>query len=281
MGASAYRGDNHGKRQVRHSRTVDSVRFGLAVRSLRRRRHWTQAELARRAGCSRSAVARVERAEADRFTVRFLERLLAALDARVLVRVLWRGEDLDRLLDADHAALVEKAASMLAATGWVVRLEVTFQVRGERGSIDVLALRPDGRAALVVEVKSVVPDIQAMLAALDRKVRLLPLILRDRGWGAGGEVVSRVVVLSGDRTSRRRIDRHAATFARALPARTVAVRRWLASPSGELSGLWFVSGVTSTGTRHRIGSPRRAASTCTRPSSVTGGQPAAHLTQAR
>ena len=191
---------------------MDSVRFGLAVRSLRRRRRWTQTELAVRVGCSRSAVARVERAEADRFTVRFLERLLASLDARMLIRVLWRGEELDRLLDADHAALVEVTASALAATGWVVQPEVTFQVRGERGSIDVLALHPARRTVLVVEVKSVVPDIQSMLSALDRKVRLAPIIVRERGWGDGTEGVSRVLVLSGDRTSRRRVERHARSY---------------------------------------------------------------------
>src|SRR6185437_8595597 len=141
---------------------MDSVRFGLAVRSRRRRRRWTQTDLAIRVGCSRSAIARVERAEADRFTVRFLDRLLATLDARMLVRMLWRGEELDRLLDADHAALVEKVASMLASTGWTVQVEVTFQVRGERGSIDVLALQPATALAVVVEVKSVVPDLQSM-----------------------------------------------------------------------------------------------------------------------
>ena len=210
-------------------------------------------------GCSRSAVARVERAEADRFTVRFLERLLSTLDARLLVRVLWRGEQLDRLLDADHAALIEKAASMLIATGWIVQLEVTIQVRGERGSIDVLALQPARHVALVVEVKSVVPDVQSMLAALDRMVRLAPVILRDRAWGDGREAISRVVVLAGDRTSRRRVDRHATTFARALPARTVQVKRWLATPSGSLSGLCFVSAVTATGARHRVGARRRRA----------------------
>jgi len=241
---------------------MDSVRFGLAVRSLRRRRRWTQSELAIRVGCSRSAVARVERAEADRFTVRFLERLLATLDARMLVRVLWRGEELDRLLDADHAALVEKVASMLAATGWIVQVEVTFQVRGELGSVDVLALQPARRLVLVVEVKSVVPDLQSMLAALDRKVRLVPVILRDRGWGDGREAVSRVVVLSGDRTSRRRVERHAATFARSLPARTVAVKRWLARPSGEIGGIYFLSRVTATRARHRVGAMRRKAQAC-------------------
>jgi len=153
---------------------------------------------------------------------------------------------------------------MLAAAGWDVHLEVTFQVRGERGSIDVLALQPARRAALVVEVKSVVPDMQSMLASLDRKVRLLPIILRERGWGDGHEAVSQVLFLPGDRTSRRRVERHAATFDRTLPTRTIAVKRWLASPSGEISGIHFLSDVTATGARHRVVAPRGDARACGR-----------------
>ena len=239
---------------------MDTIRFGLSVRALRRRRAWTQAELATRVGCSRSAITRLERGEADRFTVPFLVRVLAALDARIAVRVLWHGEDLDRLLDADHALLVEAVTRLLVTAGWTVHHEVTFQVFGERGSIDVLAVHQRRGSALVVEVKSVVPDVQAMLAALDRKVRLAPRILRDRGLQVGSDVapVSRILVLPADRTSRRRIDRHATTFARALPARTVEVRRWLGSGSAHdqrakaLAGILFVSGVTGAGGRQRI-----------------------------
>jgi transcriptional regulator with XRE-family HTH domain len=83
---------------------MDPVRFGLSIRALRRRRLWTQAELGRRARVSRSAIARIERGEADQFTIRLLTRVASALGARIAIRVLWQGEALDRLLDADHAA---------------------------------------------------------------------------------------------------------------------------------------------------------------------------------
>jgi hypothetical protein len=182
-----------------------------------------------------------------------LTRVLAALDARIQLRVLWHGEELDRLLDAEHAQLVELFSSLLSAAGWATHLEATFQIRGERGSIDILAIHRDTGAVLVVEVKSVVPDLQSMLSSLDRKVRLAPVLLRERGIAGRPDAgVSRLVVLPDDRTARRRVARFESTFAQTLPARTVEVRRWLKAPVGPLAGVVFLSGVTHAGGRQRI-----------------------------
>lgn len=229
---------------------MDPVRFGLSIRALRRRRGWTQRQLATAAETSSSAVSRVERGRADRLSVRALVSLAGALGARVSVRVLWQGEELDRLLDGDHARLVEWVVRRLASEGWTAVPEVTFQIRGERGSIDVLARQPATGHVLVVEVKSVVPDVQATLAGIDRKVRLAPMIARERGWAVSS--VSRILVLPNDRTARRRVDEFAATFARAFPARTVELRRWMAAPDGAVAGVMFVSDATQAGARHRV-----------------------------
>ena len=163
---------------------MDAIRFGLGVRALRHRRHWTQAELAARARVSRSAVGRIERGQADRVALHTLQRVAAELGGRVDVRLLWHGEGLDRLLDGRHAALVDRTLELLASEAWTAAAEVSFNLRGERGSIDILGFhRPTG-SLLVVEVKSVVPDMQAMLVALDRKGRLGAEIARERGWPA-------------------------------------------------------------------------------------------------
>lgn len=71
--------------------------------------------------------------------------------------------------------------------------EVSFDIRGQRGSIDILAFHPATGTLLVIEVKSVVPDMQAMLHGVDRKARLAPEIARGRGWRV--ERVARVLVL--------------------------------------------------------------------------------------
>jgi hypothetical protein len=166
------------------------------------------------------------------------------------MHVLWQGEELDRLLDAGHARLVEWTLRRLGATDWIAAPEVTFHAGSERGSIDVLAWHPPGNELLVVEVKSVVPDVQSMLAGIDRKARLAPGIARDRGWVPGS--VSRLLLLPDDRTARRRLIAFASTFEVALPARTVEVKRWLERPHGSIAGVLFVSDLPQAGARHRI-----------------------------
>ncbi len=234
---------------------MDPVRLGLAIRALRRRRGWTQEELARRAGVSQAAVSRAERGEAESLTVRTLAAVAEALGARAAIRILWQGEALDRLLDAAHAGLVDEVARLLREHGWEVVPEATFNHYGERGSVDVLAYHPVRRALLVVEVKSAVPDMQGLLAGIDRKARLAPVLAAARGWRPTS--VSRLLVLPDDRTARRRLAQHAATLDAALPARTVAVRRWLSDPAASMAGVLVLPSSQRTTARHRA-SPRSA-----------------------
>lgn len=218
---------------------MDPVPLGIDIRLLRRQRKWTQRRLAVEAGVSPSAVSLIERGHADRLTISMVANVAAALGARLSVRIFWRGEGLDRLRDRQHAAIVERMIRDLKARGWTVRPEVSFSEFGERGSIDILAFHAASGALLVIEVKSVVPDLQAMLSNLDRKARLAPTIARRLGWEVAS--VSRLLVLPDDRTTRRRIVTHAATFAETLPARTVEVKRWLRAPGDAIGGILFLS----------------------------------------
>ena len=181
---------------------MDEILFGRGFKALRIRKGKRQEDLAADAGVSRGAVARIEQGHAASVTVGTLEKLAGQLGARVVCRLLWQGEGLDRLLDATHAAIVEQVVRILTGLGWEIATEVSFNHFGERGSIDVLAFHPTTRALLVVEVKSVVPDVQATLVTLDRKERLAPHIARGRGWDA--VAVGRLLVIRDDRTARRR-----------------------------------------------------------------------------
>jgi transcriptional regulator with XRE-family HTH domain len=221
-------------------RGVDLARFGRAIRALRMRRGWRQQDLAEAARLSRSQVGRVERGERAGLTLEAVDAVAIALGATADLVVRWRGEGLDRLVDEAHARLVDEVVRRLVALGWDVAVEVSFSRSGERGSIDVLAFHPGSRALVVIEVKSVVPDLQAMFIGLDRKSRLAPAIARERGWYP--DTVARLLVVWDTRTNRRRLGAHDATVRAALPAGTRDVTSWLAAPSSPgVRGIWFVT----------------------------------------
>jgi transcriptional regulator with XRE-family HTH domain len=231
---------------------VDLIRFGRGIRALRIRRRWRQRDLAAAAQVSPTLVARIERGASTSIPAGKLDQVARALGAATDLRLNWNGEALDRLLDRDHARLVELVATKLRTLGWEVVLEATFFIRGERGSIDLLAWHAAASCVLVVEVKTVVPDIQAMLMAIDRKARLAIEISRSRGWAP--VAVGRLLVVGENRTSRRRIEALSATFAVEFPHRAIEVRHWLANPvaAGPVRGLWFVSAGHGVTARHRV-----------------------------
>ena len=231
---------------------MDLVRFGRGVRALRMRRRWRQADLADAVGVSRSLIERIEIGNSSSIPVDKLDRVAQALAARADLRLSWNGEALDRLIDAGHAGLVEATAARLRTMGWDVAAEVTFWIRGERGSVDLLAWHPATHVALVIEVKSVVPDLQAMLASLDRKARLGTEIAGSRGWAP--VAVGRLLVIGESRTSRRRVESHAATFAAEYPRRGSELRAWLRAPDAgrHFAGIWFLSGAHPVSARHRV-----------------------------
>lgn len=81
--------DEPGAREVYQAARL-AFELGRSVRELRQRRAWSQAELARAAGMTQSAVARFE-AGGTVPTLPVLERLAEALDADLDVRVIPRS----------------------------------------------------------------------------------------------------------------------------------------------------------------------------------------------
>ncbi|MEI7743418.1 MAG: helix-turn-helix domain-containing protein, partial [Chloroflexota bacterium] len=231
---------------------MGAVRFGLAVRALRRHHGWSQEQVAEKAGISQAAVSRAERGEAWSLTHRALVEIVEALGARATLRVQWHGEELDRLLDAAHAGLVEEVIRILVTHGPEVAPEVTLARYGERGSIDVLAFHAATGSLLVIEVKSVVPDMQGCSpGSIGSGVS--PAAWQSRA-GGGWRVrsVSRLLVLPDDRTARRRLVVHALTINQTMPLRTAAVRRWLPAPGGAMGGVLVLPSRQRTTARHRV-----------------------------
>jgi transcriptional regulator with XRE-family HTH domain len=229
---------------------MDTVRVGRSLRALRIRRGWRQADLAQRAQVGREAISQLERGMVERTSLVDLQRVAATLGADIDVRIRWRGEHLDRLLDEAHAATVAAIVVRLGRLGWESQLEKSFSIWGERGSIDVLAWHPATKTLLVVEVKSVIPDIQAMLHGLDRKARLARDVAARFGWRPA--TVGSLLVVAESPTSRGRVRRSAVVLEAALPDRGPRVRAWLRVPSGPLRGLLFLSNAAHAHARHAI-----------------------------
>ena len=230
---------------------MDVVRFGLSIRALRRRRGWRQVDVAEQAGVSRTAVSRVERGRADRLTIRALDTIAGTLGARLDCRLLWNGEALDRLLDASHAALVETVVAWLTSLGWQVATEVSFSIRGERGSIDVFAFHPTTATLLVVEVKSVVPAHAATFA----------VAFPSRGWAVRRWLQDPAILPDPAANG------HAETRAGQLVRREATTRA-----RTPFSGLLFLPGAPEAGARHRVSA--RSPGGATTPRTIRVADPA-------
>jgi len=219
---------------------MDALRVGRILRAVRRHVRLTQAAVARRAGTSQSVYSRAERGELTGMTIGTLDRIAASIGATLVVDLRYQGGLGHRLVDAAHAALVDVVVSVLRRSGWQVVLEFTFNVFGDRGSVDVLGWHAQHRTLLIVEVKSRFTDLQAMLLSLARKLRVVPDVARtERGWDAVN--VARVVVAYGTAENRAVVAGHASTFDTSLPARAAEIRSWLRNPSRPLSGIWLMS----------------------------------------
>jgi transcriptional regulator with XRE-family HTH domain len=215
---------------------MSDPQVGAAFRAVRVRRRLRQSDVAERAGVSRSVVSLIERGHLDHVTIATIRSIAAALDIRLEVVARWRGGELDRLVNADHAALEEAvAASFRALPDWILAAEVSFSIYGERGVIDLVAWHEESRTVLIIELKTLLVDVHDLIAQADRRERLIARIVGERGWQPRN--VGVWVVLLGTRTNRRRVKEHEAVLGTAFPARGGEIRRWLQKPIGPIRAL--------------------------------------------
>jgi len=217
-----------------------------------------QEDVALAAGVSRATVSRAERGHFGSLSIDTLRSVCASLDIRVDLVPRWRGGDLERVVNARHAAMHEAIARVFRdRPGWTVQPEVSFSQFGERGVIDLLAQHRDRGSLLVVELKTELIDINDLMATMDRRRRLAPAIAKERGWVSGP--VGVWVVVAGTMTNRRRLDEHSTVLRTAFPANRAAMTRWLEDPTGPIAGLTFLSGAHQRNVREPIGAIRRVA----------------------
>lgn len=250
---------------VAETEVVDDQRIGAALRAIRLRRALRQSDVAERARVSRQLLSSIERGDLDHVSLLKLRALAQVLGARIDTLVRWRGADLDRLVSGRHAAMQEAAARLFATLGgWNFAQEVSYSIWGERGVIDVLAWHAAHRAVLVVELKTMLVDINDLVAQMDRRRRLARSIARERGWDPA--TISAWVVVEDTRANRRKLAVHSAMLRHAFPSDGRAVRPWLRAPAATIAALSFLSLVRTGSTKQvfrgvsrvRAGTARRS-----------------------
>ena len=163
-----------------------------------------------------------------------MRRIGSALDIRLGWDAGFRGAELRRLRDADHARLAEWLTGRFERSGWTVVPEASFNHYGDRGRIDLLAFHPVTGTLVVVEVKTVIADIQELLGTLNAKERVAPVLARSLGWRAARVVPFLIVAEST--TNRRHLVAHARLFGR-FALRGKGAVAWIRRPDGTPSGL--------------------------------------------
>jgi transcriptional regulator with XRE-family HTH domain len=192
--------------------------MGRLLRMLRIRKAWRQEDVAVRARLSPSAIGRHERGYIGSQAA--LERHGAVFGLRLDVRLVGRGGELVRLADEEHAAIIESLAAWFREHGFLTEAEASFSEWGERGRVDLLAFDPRTGTLVIVEVKTLLVDLQDLFGALDVRMRLASTIAMRRGW----QIRRTVTVLAvADTSVNRAVVRNHPTLFEAFDGRRLTM----------------------------------------------------------
>jgi transcriptional regulator with XRE-family HTH domain len=202
--------------------------IGRVIRMLRHRRGWRQTDLCARARRPRSALVDLEAGRIGRLSVDLIRDFVEALGGRLMLDVSSGASDPRLLIDAGHARIGEHWKRRLERWGWLVRAEVSFNRYGDRGRIDLLAFHPRTAVLPVIEIKTVLWDIQALLGSMDVKRRVAPFVAMPIGWESRRVVP--LLLIAASTTVRRRLTEHASLFA-SYELRGRSAISWLRHPA--------------------------------------------------
>jgi transcriptional regulator with XRE-family HTH domain len=203
--------------------------IAASVRDARKAIGWTQAELAVRAGLSRTMITAIE---AGRINLTMASAGAVLDELGVRVRVQLEAPFLaarERQREPVHARTIGYVGRRLTASGWQTRNEVEIGDPSSRGWIDLLAFEPGSQALLVIEVKTEIHDVGAIDRQLARYERQAWAAARSFGWQVSRTCGLLVVVETVENDLRLTMNRD--YLAQAWPMRARDVPTLFADPS--------------------------------------------------
>lgn len=192
---------------ARRSRERKS-RLGGQIRSVRLRRAWTQADLARRAGLGRQVVGRAERGIGP-IDLETLERISVALDVPLVLN-LERERGID-VQDAGHLAMQELVLRTTRAVGFEVRFELATRPSEPWRSSDVAIANEHRQLLIGIECWNAISDVGGSSRSSTRKQAELEAQAVAR-WGADGQA-RHVWVVRATARNRELVTRYPEVFA--------------------------------------------------------------------
>jgi transcriptional regulator with XRE-family HTH domain len=193
--------------------------IATVVRTTRNGLRWPQRRLARASGCSQSVIARIERAAKPELSLRQAMKVLRALGVEPVLQLTPPRIEAPPVRDRGHARIVGVVARRLRRAEFLVATEVEVGGTRWRGFIDVLAMHPDARLLLVIEVKTVIDDVGQTDRQLGAYVESAWTAARQRGWRSRATTGILVVLATDENDQRLRAHRDLIDVAFQLRAR--------------------------------------------------------------
>ena len=215
--------------QRRPTEVILSDIAARAVRDTRGARAWTQAQLATRAGVSRSLVSKVECGRRP-VSMATIAAIADALNMRVELTLrppFIAAPILAR--DVVHGRCVVYVERRLVRMGWEVAREALIDGAGGPGWVDVLAFNRRSAALLVIEVKTQIHDIGGIERTLAWYEQAANSAARARGWRHRSVAVALLCLDSREVADTLRGSRPVAEAA--FPVGAHAFAAWLADPA--------------------------------------------------
>ncbi|HXG26231.1 MAG TPA: helix-turn-helix transcriptional regulator [Candidatus Binatia bacterium] len=185
-----------------------AVKVAGRVREMRRRRRWTQAELARRTGVGRMVIGRLERGQA-RLDLDLLDRIAEALG--VWLTVDFGRDPREDVANAGHLAMQELMLRLARKHGLERQFELATRPAEPWRSIDVAVGSEAQRVIVDEECWNVIGDIGAAWRSSARKLAELEQAAVGR-WGENGRAALVWVVRDSTR-NRTLVARYPEVFA--------------------------------------------------------------------